>query len=1029
MDNRAGGSDVSRLPRSVLPRPVIKTSSTRFSARGELYVPRTRLRPPVDMPKESATTESIQAQNADDLDSKGITKIESSKDETRLGQSSSQGEFAKPSSTPIARRRPRPSLSERTIETLSLIPPSPSPQLRKSGHVSNERPLSSLSRPTSSLSLSRSGPSMDQHPPTPLTPRGMSSIKRGDQSVGGSPLVDFAANRRSITSSTTRSLPRGSTRPYNVSDTTPSKVPPVPKLPSAQALKLQNNQILPKANSRTEQRDQTNESALDRFTSLNDAFLGRSHNNGPAHRFLKPGSGAKTFSISSTKQRPALDDVFTQQPPFDPSNVPKKITKVPAEGFSATKTVKYSKEQPRIAVSKTKPSVTASENKSVTSQSADPSLKDSPKSSAALRETIAKAKAARRAAIKSSESKPEFQNEFNPGLKGTGIYEDKTDPKKVLRDRLSMARTSGRLNIAALGLKQFPEEVKDMYSLENLESTESKWYESVDLTRLIAADNEFEMFEDWVFPDILASEVSNLEDNFVGNMFRGLETLDLHGNKLIALPDGIRQLERLVTLNLSKNNLTNKALELLDQIPSLRELRLSENRFDGACLDYLRHLNYLELLDICDNALSNLSCGISELTSLRVLLIAGNKLASIPFEILQFLPLKEIDASRNKLSGVLIPHDVDRLSLLKSIDVSKNALSILSEKDTINLPLLEVFNVAENKLTSIPEMSGWQNLIVFSAGGNNINHIPEGLTSLPKLRSLDLTRNNLKKLDNRIGLMDSLAVLLIANNPLRERRHLSLNTEELKQELRDRDISVETTDIVEISASSALPSHSSTVEEWLIKPGGIMDLSSAKLNNIESSSLRSILCSGDVKTLILHHNLFPCIPSTIECASAWLTTLDLSHNKLAGATYISHSFSLQSLKTLDLSSNSISSIAPLLTSLSLPLLSTLHINYNRLTTLPILRMTYPLLTNLFMANNSLTELDVKAVRGLEVLDVSGNSIGHLDPRLGLLAEQGLRTILVGANVFRVPRREVVEKGTGALLAWLKDKIPAEEAEA
>ena len=61
-----------------------------------------------------------------------------------------------------------------------------------------------------------------------------------------------------------------------------------------------------------------------------------------------------------------------------------------------------------------------------------------------------------------------------------------------------------------------------------------------------------------------------------------------------------------------------------------------------------------------------------------------------------------------------------------------------------------------------------------------------------------------------------------------------------------------------------------------------------------------------------------------------------------------------------------------------------------------------------------------------MLDVSGNAIAHLDPRLGLLGSEGLRTLITEANTFRVPRRDVIDKGTNAVLAWLKGRISEEE---
>lgn len=852
----------------------------------------------------------------------------------------------------------------------------------------------------------------------------MSPNKRNDQLVSSGQPIKHTSNRRSVTSSVPWSLPRGSARPSDLPDSTPSKVPPVPKLPAAQTLRLKSYRASQTTNSEAEQKEQINGSILKGTANLNKLFSQSSHGNAVARNLSKPGSGAKTFTMSSSRQRPALEDLFTQ-PPLNVSP-PKNRTKVETRRVSTITATKPAEEHRKILTTKPKPFHASKESQPIASDS--PPLKDSPKSSVALRETIAKAKAARRAASKGSEVKSEVEKELHTAVRQKGLFEEISDVKNVLQKRLSEARTSGRLNIAALGLTKFPEEVNDMYNLEKIDSAGSEWYESVDLVRLIAADNEFEVFEDWVFPDISASVARDLDDSFCGNMFQGLETLDLHGNRLTALPDGIMHLERLATLNLSKNRLVNKSLELLGQILSLRELRLGENLLDGACLESLKNLNRLETLDLHDNALTDLSFGVPELLSLRVLLVAGNKLTSIPFELVQSLPLKEIDAARNKLGGVLIPQGVNGLATLKHIDVSSNVLTSISENAINSLSSLEILNVAENKLVSVPNMSEWQSLITFTAGGNNITSIPEGLTSLPKLRTLDFTRNSLKRLDNNIGLMDNLTVLLIANNPLRERRHLSMHTEDLKRELRDRVLPIESTDVVNSPETGAPQNMPLAAEVWPMKQGGILDRSSTKLEEIESSSLESVLRSGDIKTLILHHNLFSQIPSTIDLTSASLANLDLSHNKLTSTTYIQRPLSLPSLKSLDLTSNSLSSLTPLLTLLSAPSLSTLNISYNRVTSLPVLRTSYPLLTTLYMANNILTEIDVEAVRGLEVLDVSGNSIGHLDPRLGLLAEEGLRTLAVGANVFRVPRRDVVEKGTGALLAWLKGRIPSGEAE-
>lgn len=100
-----------------------------------------------------------------------------------------------------------------------------------------------------------------------------------------------------------------------------------------------------------------------------------------------------------------------------------------------------------------------------------------------------------------------------------------------------------------MGLREIPAEVMNMYNLESIGGGDGAWAESVDLTRFVAADNELEMIDDSIFPDCDPQDTADDEDS-QGNIFGGLETLDLHGNMLIALPMGLRRLPQLTSLNL-----------------------------------------------------------------------------------------------------------------------------------------------------------------------------------------------------------------------------------------------------------------------------------------------------------------------------------------------------------------------------------------------------------------------------------------------------------------------------------------------
>lgn len=97
-----------------------------------------------------------------------------------------------------------------------------------------------------------------------------------------------------------------------------------------------------------------------------------------------------------------------------------------------------------------------------------------------------------------------------------------------------------------------------MYDSEAMQTAIGAWYECVDLVRFVAADNEFEQLEEDVFPDTAPGSIPADDDDYRGNQFAGLETLDLHGNILGSIPTGLRKLERLTTLNLSNNNLSNE---------------------------------------------------------------------------------------------------------------------------------------------------------------------------------------------------------------------------------------------------------------------------------------------------------------------------------------------------------------------------------------------------------------------------------------------------------------------------------------
>ncbi|KAL4902848.1 hypothetical protein BDW74DRAFT_180548 [Aspergillus multicolor] len=847
------------------------------------------------------------------------------------------------------RGRVRPSLSERTIETLSQIPPSPASSRRPSTIYNATSPIRSPSRPPSSMT------SYSRSPSRSSTSRQLSGI-------------DFLSGP-------------------------PSSV----RLPSRPRPPLFANNPAS---------DHTPMISADAATKLAKPM---------AKRSVYAGSGLTSESRGALSRAPADG---TMAPP-------------------ALQVKKTRKVQPKTSTSRLNSAAKAAAVPEI-AESTSPDTKKATKSSSALRESIAKAKAARKAAAqKGPQASPldawteaEIDDPFNQRPRDSN--------KGLLRKRLDAGRATGVLNIAAMSLATLPDEVLSMYDFDPNGSTD--WYESVDLVKFIAADNEFTELPEAAFPDI-SGEV-DMDSDDKGNQFGGLETLDLHGNLLERLPIGFRRLERLHTLNLSNNKLTMDDIDVVLEIKSLRDLKLAKNQLagSGSFLEGIDRLANLEVLDLHDNSITTLPGTIANLKSLRVLDVGQNQLASLPFEALCTLPLREIIASKNRLQGALFPASVDRMDSLQTLDVVGNELSSLAE--SLMLPALQTLAISMNRIRTLPNVTTWQALLTLSAEDNSISELPSGFTEIKSLKNVDLTGNDITRLDERIGLMDNLSTFRIANNPLRERKFLSMAVEDMKRDLRNRcEPEVLETDDEEGSVATQFtlaPETPAQTSGWQLKPGGVLDRSYTDLSDFEVDKLETINPS-DVRYLYLQHNSLRSFPvPALSLLAVNLSDLDLSHNPLDFSLFTSP-LTLASLQTLNLCATGLTSLEPVMANLQAPSLTFLDVSSNGLTgSLPRIREAYSKMATFLAAENQLDSLEFEAVQGLQVLDVSNNNINSLPPKLGLLRADGkranwggdsalpLRRFEVAGNSFRVPRWQIVAKGTDAILEWLKDRMPAEE---
>lgn len=661
-----------------------------------------------------------------------------------------------------------------------------------------------------------------------------------------------------------------------------------------------------------------------------------------------------------------------------------------------------------------------------------------PKSSATLRETIAKAKAARRAAADAgAKQMGETSTEVASAHVDTAVgdFASIGSNKGLLRKRIQGALTGGQLNIAAMQLESMPTEVMTMYETGNASVT---WSEMVDLVKLNAADNKLTQLDKDAFPDWSAEEM--VDDEEKTNQFGGLQSLDLHNNMLSSLPLGMRRLERLTALNLSGNKLSNESLDIISQLPNLQDLNLSRNKLNGTLqLTSLRSTE-LRSLNVRENQIEDLVLGAQSCGALQRLNISINRLTQLPWNLLAGAHLVELSASNNKLSGVAFENIGPGFQCLHSVDLSSNALEGVAAS-TRDLTHLKIVNFSNNSLRDMPDLSMWKDLTTLQLAGNKLSEIPQGMEALTMLKTVNLGQNGIKMIRPEIANMEALTTLVLNGNPLRDRKFLIMATPDLKEDLAKR-LEPPADGQGEKAATGNLQTgrDGNPVENdslVVFRPvNGILDLSSKSLSAVDHTQIE-LSDSLPIHTLRLSNNELTMLP--VELLShpslKWsLKSLDISHNPLLPTEHITSDLFLPKLQSLYIVSTGLASLDSLTTHLKAPELRELNISCHRLSGhVPWIRGWFPKCTSLLATDNWFSSIDVEGVKGLEVLDVKSNEIEMLPPRIGLLGnhpgriEAGkLRMFECGGNRFRVPRLATIEKGTEAVLKDLRRMVPSDE---
>eukprot|EP00742_Colponemidia_sp_Colp-10_P010981 GILJ01012129.1.p1 GENE.GILJ01012129.1~~GILJ01012129.1.p1 ORF type:complete len:710 (+),score=124.52 GILJ01012129.1:74-2203(+) len=584
---------------------------------------------------------------------------------------------------------------------------------------------------------------------------------------------------------------------------------------------------------------------------------------------------------------------------------------------------------------------------------------------------------------------------------------------------LLQARKTGTLNLSNKKLKQLPDEVCHISEL----TFGDKWWELGELTKLDLSHNELTE---------LPEDIGNLKD---------LVSVMQSNNQLTALPVSLFLLANLKKLDTS-HNLLQSLPPSFSSCTSLVELNLQGNALREIPFD-VGQLRALESLNLRQNQLQGLPDSLCLCEHLRRLSLASNQLTSLPQHIGNLSRLEELDIGQNKLQ--LLPDSVELLQNLVQLDARENQFRIF-----YIIPASKVLDsliLSFNGLIAVDNLHHAPNLSVLDLKNNKIENFPQSILDLKALKTLDLSNNDLSDLPAELGLVKSLVRLTLDGNPMRSIRRpvVAGGTETIKKYLRTRlPEAVEDTQSGSSSMSTASSQLSYGHLETFVReaattgelhlngqsltdlPVWLSDLRDLSLLDVSNNSIVALSSHVSslqkLKTLAAHHNEISLVPLDILSLEL-LTSLDLSANKLQrflpDADLVNR---LNQLQILKLSSNQLRSFPAEVTNIKS--LVELHLDFTGLTTVEELVSNGPMpkLSVLNLNNNRLTTIPAAVpsiMPSLTFLGISNNDIANLPTELGFMAN--LRGLMLEGNPLKSIRRPILERGSIAVLAYLRDR--------
>lgn len=198
--------------------------------------------------------------------------------------------------------------------------------------------------------------------------------------------------------------------------------------------------------------------------------------------------------------------------------------------------------------------------------------------------------------------------------------------------------------------------------------------------------------------------------------------LDLSYNFLVTFLDHYFTFNKNIEILLLNNNqLVKITSNALVDLINLKTLDLSNNQLSSISLGLFDSLTQLQYLNLANNPLTTLVSGVfRDLKNLKLLNLSGNKLTQLSFGLLHFSPK------------------------LTSLTLDNTCIEVIHNSELLGIPELEILNIRNNK--GLREIEAYvladvRMLKQLDISGNILTYLPQSITALSKLNSLNISDN------------------------------------------------------------------------------------------------------------------------------------------------------------------------------------------------------------------------------------------------------------------------------------------------